>query len=176
MSQTTLFRSTPTALPLYLREHHVALFWSKVDKSGECWEWQAYRMPWGYGRFGCADGKTRTAHRISYEMAFGPIPEGLIVCHTCDNPPCVRPKHFFLGSHKDNAQDAVRKRRSPHHANPDSYRHIARETHPMAKLTEADVATIRQLRREGYLLREIGDRFGMSQNQISRIARGEAWK
>src|SRR4051812_22074657 len=79
-------------------------FWSKVDKTGECWLWTAYRDAAGYGRFGLA-GKVQKAHRVSYELAVGPIPAGAHVLHSCDNPPCVNPDHLRVGSRIDNMRD-----------------------------------------------------------------------
>lgn len=68
-------------------------FWSKVDKSGECWEWTAGKYAWGYGQFSVGYKKIR-AHRWAYEHLVGPIPEGLVIDHLCRNPPCVNPAHL----------------------------------------------------------------------------------
>jgi hypothetical protein len=87
--------------------------WEKVRRGGvdECWPWIATTTHWfGYGRLEIK-GKIFAAHRISYELANGPIPDGLFVLHRCDNPPCVNPHHLFLGTQKDNIGDASAKGR-----------------------------------------------------------------
>ncbi len=87
-------------------------FWDKVDLSAgpnKCWLWLGATNT-RYGMFWCG-GRQVKAHRFSWEMVHGPIPDGLLVCHRCDNPPCVNPSHLFLGSMSDNILDAVAKGR-----------------------------------------------------------------
>jgi len=86
-------------------------FWEKVDMRGHCWEWTAAKTSCGYGRFK-VEGKTVGAHRVSYELHYGEIPEEMCVLHTCDTPPCVNPEHLFLGTPTDNNRDRDQKGRN----------------------------------------------------------------
>lgn len=88
-------------------------FWRRVDRAGgpdACWLWLGPKTPRGYGATSRLNKSVR-AHRLSWELTNGPIPDGLIVCHRCDNPSCVRPSHLFLGTHADNMQDCSAKGR-----------------------------------------------------------------
>jgi hypothetical protein len=108
------------------------------------------------------------AHRIAYERAKGPIPAGLYVCHTCDNPPCCNPAHLFVGSSRDNTRDMIQKGRS---------RVIGAhgETNPAHKLTENDVRMIRALYPRLSQV-AIARRFRINQTIVSDIVRREIWK
>jgi len=88
-------------------------FWRRVDKGGDCWLWTGSRNAAGYGRFQLAGrgGKYVGPHRFSYEMVNGPVPDGMVVMHSCDNPSCVNPAHLSVGTHKDNTADMIAKGR-----------------------------------------------------------------
>lgn len=95
----------------------VARFHSKYQQADGCWLWRGAKTSAGYGSFGIDCTKhaerTRPAHRVAYVLAHGPIPEGAVVMHACDNPLCVNPAHLSLGTHQDNTLDAIRKGRRP---------------------------------------------------------------
>jgi hypothetical protein len=83
----------------------------RVQDYSVCWEWQGSRYPTGYGKFRPSGPKQGYAHRFAYEFWHGPIPEGMLVMHSCDNPPCVNPQHLSVGTYSDNAQDRENKGR-----------------------------------------------------------------
>lgn len=140
-------------------------FWARVAKSDGCWEWTGTKKGAGYGQF-CTGGRRKLAHRVAWEMSFGGIPEGLAVCHTCDNPRCVRPDHLFLGTWAENNHDRHRKGRS---AGPKGQRN------GKACLTEDDVRRIRQLHNQGLGYRGIARLSGMSRSAIAHIVQGRNW-
>lgn len=101
-------------------DRYTELFWSKVNKTDNCWIWTDRIDYKGYGRCTASNNlrtllsistKTPSAHRISYLITFGLIPDGLLVCHKCDTPACVNPEHLFLGTYSDNYQDMIQKGR-----------------------------------------------------------------
>lgn len=152
------------------KEQAISKFWSRV-RIGEgdgCWEWIGGKGK-GYGAQWFS-GKLWLAHRLMYVFSKGEIPEGMMVCHSCDNPGCVNPSHLWIGTNSDNQKDASQKGRSNH---PD----YAGEKNPRSKITEKDVLTIRKLGEEGKLSRaEISEMFSLSQSQIDRIIYYQEWK
>jgi hypothetical protein len=86
-------------------------FWSHVDKSGDCWLWTGYRNPQGYGIFNIRKGKWEYAHRYAWKLTYQSPLSSLHVLHHCDNPPCVRGIHLWIGTHQDNMADMMRKGR-----------------------------------------------------------------
>jgi hypothetical protein len=143
-------------------------FWAKVDKSDDCWIWTGASDLQGYGCL-TAGGRRRMAHRASWEMEFGTIPDGLDVLHRCDNPPCVRPIHLFTGTHAENMADMARKHRSSRV--PPT---IGEKSH-FAKLTEGKVRAIRAQRAEGATPKELAEEFGTTRANICYILRGQTW-
>jgi hypothetical protein len=150
-------------------------FWEKVKVAGpdECWEWQGYLnvKRRGYGMLN-VDGIPEWAHRVSYQLHY---PDenisGKVIMHSCDNPPCVNPKHLSAGTHKDNSEDAWCKGRAVLPTNAPKG-----ETHHSAKLTESIVASIRIRLGKGEKGSHLAKEFGVTKTVVSRIKRGKSWK
>jgi hypothetical protein len=140
-------------------------FWAKVNKTDGCWLWTAYvNRQNGYGMMQW-DGKLRLAHRISYALAFGPVPEGKWVLHHCDTPACVNPAHLFLGTHLDNMTDKKAKKREARGSQ-----------HGLAKLTEDDVRRMRALYQpRKFPLRKLARMFGVSLGTVYPIILRKTW-
>lgn len=146
-------------------------FMEKVDRSsGDCWIWTAQRNRKGYGAFS-VDGRSRQAHRVAYTLFVGPIPEGMFVCHRCDVPACVNPRHLFLGTAADNSADMVRKNRRRGALVP-----VAGEKHPAARLTERDVRDIRRRAAEGEPRSGLALRYGITRENVRRIVLRQTWR
>lgn len=170
-------------------------FWGRVKKQRNgCWLWCGPVRPDGYG-FTNRDGKNQSVHRISYELHFGVIPTGLLVCHHCDVPRCVNPNHLFLGTNRDNMQDASKKGRMSsgerHHTHLYPERLIRGESHfshthpelvargekcPSAKLTAFKVKRIRSLRRKGMKLKDIANLFKVSIPCVYQVVIFKTWR
>ena len=158
-------------------------FWAKVQKTDTCWLWTAHITTQGYGQIseGGDHGRRRLAHRVAYELAYGPIPAGLQVCHHCDVRTCVRPDHLFLGTAYDNIRDCIHKGRhvTTRQRKPIQERRDIRrygEANGSAILTADQVRAIRRLHaEEGMSTRALGRMFGVSSTLVSRIVRRLAW-
>jgi len=155
----------------YTPEKQLASFWNKVNKDGsipahmphlgKCWEWIASTYPSGYGQF-----IGQSSHRFSWELHNGKIPDGLWVLHKCDNRKCVNPKHLFLGTRQDNADDMVHKNRS-----------TSNEKHSQVKITNTQVLEIRERYAKGDIaMRKLAKEYNIGKSQIDRIVHNQRRK
>lgn len=143
-------------------------FWSKVDKSGgedTCWRWKS-TVSRGRAMFHF-EGRPVNAARVAYLLEVGEIPEGMEVCHTCDNMTCVSVDHLFLATHKENMDDMLAKGRE---------RHFKGEELPQSKLTEASVRDIRQQASEGVSNKELARQYNVSVWAIRDVINYKSWK
>lgn len=137
-------------------------FWERVTKADGCWICSGRPDKFGYKKANL-NKRQQLAHRVSWQLSFGPIPDGLCVLHKCDNPPCVRPDHLFLGTKADVQKDAASKNRLPHG-----------EDRPDAKLTVEAVMEIRKS--VGVYQRVLAGKFGVSQSLISLVKHKKVWR
>jgi hypothetical protein len=175
MIEGLMYRS-PKRNRLYTRAPLADRFWPKVQKTEGCWLWIGCRDGRGYGQLqspGRSAGRLK-AHRVSWLLHHGPIPDGLLVRHRCDNPPCVRPDHLELGTQADNAKDAARRGRLVFQQHPE--RCPRGERAPGAKLTVAQVEEIRRLRSDGWTQCRLAHTFGVSQAAIWDLLHGHTWR
>jgi hypothetical protein len=138
---------------------HPTLAKRAVLKENGCIEYRGYCDKKGYCRFG---HKRKLAHRVSYELSIGIIPDGLHVCHRCDNRCCINPNHLFLGTNEDNVRDCISKGRN-----------AKGETITNSKLTEEHILKIRMDTRPDKV---IAAEYGISQGHVSRIQMRRTWK
>lgn len=141
-------------------------FWEKVDITDffECWNWLANKNRRGYGDFRYLKGHI-SAPRMAWILTKGNIPNGMYVCHHCDNPSCCNPAHLFLGTPQNNVQDMVNKGRQR-----------KGESQVNAKLTGKEVLEIRELAKNGQFQYEIAKLYGISQRLVWNIIHRKAWK
>jgi hypothetical protein len=144
----------------------VRRFWDHVDKTGHCWRWTGrIGRGFGYGYLHVGRRMLR-AHRVSWELAHGPIADGLVVCHHCDTPACVRPAHLFVATPAANMADMVRKKRSFRPTGESNGKH---------RLTRDAARAIRQRYwQERWTQRALAAAFAISQQHVSRICRRRA--
>ena len=153
-------------------------FWQNVARGPGCWPWKRGKDRRGYGRVRF-HGRRELAHRVAWMLTFGPIPPRQNVLHSCDNPPCCRPTHFFLGTQKDNMADAARKGRTATGDRNGSRLHsdhVARgERQRSAKLTSDAVREIRRRAARGETQTSLGREFGINRYTIRSVVHRETW-
>ena len=132
-----------------------------VQLANGCWQWRSHTDKDGYGLLP-GNGRATRAHRLSYEIHNGKILDGLIICHRCDNPGCVNPDHLFVGTQKDNAQDALKKRR-----------HYVGEKNGRSKLTKE---IVKEILHSSLSSQQLADKFGVTKRTINNAKRGKSWK
>lgn len=133
------------------------------EPNSGCWLWLGAVSAKGYGKaLACAQ-----AHRLAYELANGPIPAGLLVCHRCDVRSCVNPAHLFLGTNDENMADMVRKGRQAC---------VEGERNPNRKIDAATARHIRERAATGLSRRELAQAYGITPAMVGRIVRGQNWK
>lgn len=174
---TTRRRKGPAPVPVADR------FWPKVNKDGPtirpelgpCWVWTATAHN-GYGYLGVGGraGRPTQAHRVSWTLHYGPIPEGLWVLHRCDNPPCVNPAHLFLGTVGDNNRDMYAKGRAGTQTRPHAM--VRGAAHHRSKLTDTQIQEIRAAYAAGGVRqKDLAAQYGVYQSTIGRIIRRNNW-
>lgn len=142
-------------------------FWKYVKKTRKCWLWTGSKSGGGYGQFWTNNIMVK-AHRFSWELHNGKIPQDMLICHTCDIKNCVNPSHLFLGTGQDNAKDRESKGRGNQPKG---------EKHYRAKLSETEVKKIRMLHKKSKRTQEqLAAQYGVAQSLISRIVNNELWK
>jgi hypothetical protein len=137
-----------------------------VNEETGCWEFSGTLVNGGYGQISHKN-KGLLAHRVAYELVVAYIPDGMLVLHSCDNPPCVNPQHLFLGTHQDNSDDCVAKGRIAHNVG---------SLAGAAKLTEEDVLKIKERLSARMTQRRIAEEFGVAPSAITRIKKGLYWR
>jgi len=157
-------------------------FFEKVDKNAPngCWEWTAGKDGDDYGIFRVSNTKQKRTHRFSYEFFKGLIPEGKMVCHTCDNPRCVNPDHLWLGTQKENMKDCVRKGRTANGDNNGSRKRPNKlkrgSENPLSKLTEIIVKNARDKHNQGSSITSLAIKYGVSTPAMFNAINRNTWK
>lgn len=162
----TRYRQRREAAGHVYKRDPVDRFLSRVDTSGGCWLWTGPVDGGGYGLL-TFQGVPISAHRVSYLLHNGDLPTGSLICHHCDNPPCVNPDHLYAGDFHTNARDAVARNR---------YVPRPGEENPAALLTTERVTEIRRRWQAGEPQARLAREFGISTSQTHRIVHGESWR
>jgi len=146
-------------------------FWKRVHKTCGCWLWTGSRLGSHSGGYGSINigGTPRGAHRVSWELHYGPIPSGMLVMHKCDTPLCVRPTHLCVGSQSENMQDMLRKGRR---GKTENYG----ERNGNSQLTVATVVELRRLHGLGWSAPELASLFSVSRSLAYQIVRRAVWR
>lgn len=143
-------------------------FWLRVQPSTGCWLWIGPRTSSGYGAVRLLNRKMGLAHRLAWEYAHGPIPDGQVVCHHCDNPPCCNPSHLFVGTQADNLRDMTEKGRR--RSNPPKGGNAGR-----AVLTPAQATDLLAGYVAGVSQKALAERFGVSKGTVYNVIHGTHW-
>lgn len=152
--------------PIILNKKMIDFFWSRVKTAKRgCWLWYGHKKN-GYGSIG-KGAKMYYAHRISYTIANGAIPNGLCICHRCDNPLCTNPQHLFAASQRSNSLDMWNKGRA-------KTTYTSGEIHHSTKLLDSEVEEIRFMASFGWSHKAIASIYGVSRSNVSLIVKGES--
>lgn len=150
-------------------ESHIEHF-RRCFKEGapdQCWLWFARKTPSGYGLVRIGKTFDAIASRVAWELANGSIPNGLEICHECDNPACVNPAHLFAGTHKENMLDAARKKRMWAPSGSKNY---------LAKFTDDQIRVIREERASGAFIRQLARKYGVAFRTMHRICINDSYR
>ncbi|MCX5176768.1 HNH endonuclease [Streptomyces virginiae] len=162
----------------YIHGHHQRVYRKPIDRTADrlrllanvadgppdaCWEWTGGRTDKGYGKY-FIDGRTVGAHRWAFIFAKGPIPDGQMVRHTCDNPPCCNPQHLLIGTHRQNVNDAIARDRTTRGTR-----------NGRARLNAEQVRHIRARSAGGETGTDLAKAFGVHHNTIYCLLEGKTW-
>lgn len=182
-------------MPFHCTDSQILRFWARVDMSDHwgCWPWMGNRTRFGHGQVNIGK-RNQFTHRVAYELVYGQIPEGLVISHRCNNPPCCNPTHLDAVTHSENIQymyecgraysqgkhysqlrPEVLSRGDGHYSRRQPERLARGERNGFAKLTEDIVREVRRLYAEGITQTEIERRLGVDQTNVSLIVRRKRW-